>query len=136
MVSLIFRSTTSALSLWLDHRSRRTAVEVHRHWHQGSEHTEPGKALSPLVIIFLTVFIDLLGFGIIIPLLPFYAESFGASAFTIGLLEHGVLADAVPRRAALRALVGSHRPAAGDSLRPARVVRRLRRAGARRFAGA
>jgi multidrug resistance protein len=42
--------------------------------------------LSPLVIIFLTVFIDLLGFGIIVPLLPFYAESFGASAFTVGLL--------------------------------------------------
>jgi DHA1 family tetracycline resistance protein-like MFS transporter len=42
--------------------------------------------LSPLVIIFVTVFIDLLGFGIIIPLLPFYAESYGASAFTIGLL--------------------------------------------------
>ena len=42
--------------------------------------------MSPLVIIFITVFIDLLGFGIIIPLLPFYAESFGASALTIGLL--------------------------------------------------
>jgi DHA1 family tetracycline resistance protein-like MFS transporter len=42
--------------------------------------------LSPLVIIFLTVFIDLLGFGIIVPLLPFYAESYGASAFTVGLL--------------------------------------------------
>ena len=43
-------------------------------------------SVSPLVIIFVTVFIDLLGFGIIIPLLPFYAESFGASAFKIGLL--------------------------------------------------
>jgi multidrug resistance protein len=42
--------------------------------------------MSPLVIIFVTVFIDLLGFGIIIPLLPFYAESFGASALKIGLL--------------------------------------------------
>ena len=42
--------------------------------------------MSPLVVIFITVFIDLLGFGIIIPLLPFYAESFGASAFEIGLL--------------------------------------------------
>jgi len=42
--------------------------------------------VSPLVIIFVTVFIDLLGFGIIIPLLPFYAESFGASALAIGLL--------------------------------------------------
>jgi multidrug resistance protein len=43
--------------------------------------------VSPLVIIFLTVFIDLLGFGIIIPLLPFYAEHFGASAFVVGLLS-------------------------------------------------
>ena len=42
--------------------------------------------MSPLIIILVTVFIDLLGFGIIIPLLPFYAESFGASAFIIGLL--------------------------------------------------
>ncbi|HYE87686.1 MAG TPA: MFS transporter [Vicinamibacterales bacterium] len=43
-------------------------------------------SVSPLVVILVTVFIDLLGFGIIIPLLPFYAESFGASAFAIGLL--------------------------------------------------
>ena len=43
--------------------------------------------MSPLVIIFVTVFIDLLGFGIIIPLLPFYAESFGATAFTVGMLS-------------------------------------------------
>jgi MFS transporter, DHA1 family, tetracycline resistance protein len=43
--------------------------------------------LSPLIIIFVTVFIDLLGFGIIIPLLPFYAESFGASALVVGLLS-------------------------------------------------
>ena len=42
--------------------------------------------MSPLVVIFITVFIDLLGFGIIIPLLPFYAESFGATALTVGLL--------------------------------------------------
>ena len=42
--------------------------------------------MTPLVVIFVTVFIDLLGFGIIIPLLPFYAESFGATGFTIGLL--------------------------------------------------
>jgi multidrug resistance protein len=42
--------------------------------------------MSPLVIIFITVFIDLLGFGIIIPLLPFYAQSFGAGGLTVGLL--------------------------------------------------
>lgn len=40
----------------------------------------------PLVIIFLTILVNLIGFGIIIPLLPFYAESFGASPLTIGLL--------------------------------------------------
>ena len=42
--------------------------------------------VPPLIIVFVTVFIDLLGFGIIIPLLPFYAESFGASAFVVGML--------------------------------------------------
>jgi MFS family permease len=36
--------------------------------------------------LFLTVFIDLLGFGIAIPLLPFYAQRFGAGADTITLL--------------------------------------------------
>src|SRR6266700_2579091 len=40
----------------------------------------------PLGIIFLTIFVNLIGFGIIIPLLPFYAETFGASPLTIGLL--------------------------------------------------
>ncbi len=40
----------------------------------------------PLLIIFLTIFVNLVGFGIIVPLLPFYAETFGASPFVIGLL--------------------------------------------------
>jgi DHA1 family tetracycline resistance protein-like MFS transporter len=40
----------------------------------------------PLVIIFLTIFVNLVGFGIIIPLLPYYAETFGASPAIIGLL--------------------------------------------------
>ena len=40
----------------------------------------------PLIIIFLTVFVNLVGFGIIIPLLPFYAQTFGASPLVIGLL--------------------------------------------------
>ncbi len=42
---------------------------------------------SPLAIIFFTVFIDLVGFGIVLPLLPYYAESYGASALAIGLLN-------------------------------------------------
>ncbi len=36
--------------------------------------------------VFVIVLVDLLGLTIIIPLLPLYATSFGASAFTIGLL--------------------------------------------------
>ena len=39
-----------------------------------------------LAVLFLTVFVSLVGFGIIIPLLPFYAQTFGASPTTIGLL--------------------------------------------------
>lgn len=40
----------------------------------------------PLLVIFLTIFVNLVGFGIIIPLLPFYAATFGASPIVIGLL--------------------------------------------------
>ncbi|MGB8464516.1 MAG: MFS transporter [Terrimicrobiaceae bacterium] len=36
--------------------------------------------------IFLTCFIDILGFGIVIPVLPLYAEHFGATAVQIGAL--------------------------------------------------
>ncbi len=39
-----------------------------------------------LAIIFLVIFVNLLGFGIIIPLLPFYADFVGASPLQIGLL--------------------------------------------------
>jgi DHA1 family tetracycline resistance protein-like MFS transporter len=43
---------------------------------------------SPLIVIFTTVFIDLVGFGIVIPVLPFYAEgtAFNATPRTVGLL--------------------------------------------------
>lgn len=44
------------------------------------------KRRSPLVIIFITIFIDLVGFGIVIPVLPLYAERYGASETTIGIL--------------------------------------------------
>lgn len=39
-----------------------------------------------LFLIFVTVFIDLLGFGIVLPLLPRYAEHFEAGGGTLGLL--------------------------------------------------
>src|SRR5213076_2680695 len=43
---------------------------------------------SPLLVIFITVFIDLVGFGIVIPVLPLYAEgtTFGATPSQVGLL--------------------------------------------------
>ena len=41
---------------------------------------------KPLLVLFLTILVNLIGFGIIIPLLPFYATSYGASPVTIGLL--------------------------------------------------
>lgn len=41
---------------------------------------------SPLAIVLLTVFIDLIGFGIVIPLLPIYADSFGATGWVIGAI--------------------------------------------------
>ena len=37
-------------------------------------------------IVFLTVFIDLIGFGIVLPLLPIFARDLDASGFTIGCL--------------------------------------------------
>jgi DHA1 family tetracycline resistance protein-like MFS transporter len=43
---------------------------------------------SPLLVIFITVFIDLVGFGIVIPVLPFYAEGtrFNATPRMVGVL--------------------------------------------------
>ena len=39
-----------------------------------------------VLIIFLTVFIDLIGFGIVIPLLPIYGDAFGATGFELGAI--------------------------------------------------
>ena len=41
---------------------------------------------SPLATILLVVFVDLIGFGMIIPILPLYAKSFRAEEWQIGLL--------------------------------------------------
>jgi MFS transporter, DHA1 family, tetracycline resistance protein len=73
-----------------------------------------GRLLSPLPILFLTVFIDMVGFGIVVPVLPLYTERFGASPFTTGLLLAvysgmgfifspvvGALSDRVGRRSIL-----------------------------------
>lgn len=72
------------------------------------------------VIIVMTVLIDVLGMGIIIPVLPFYVESFGASALTLTLLFSvyalfsfvsgpflGALSDRIGRRPVLIASICS-----------------------------
>jgi len=38
------------------------------------------------LVVFLSVFIDLIGFGIVLPLLPGYAEDFGATSAAIGAI--------------------------------------------------
>ena len=51
-----------------------------------SASTQGKPSKKVLVVAFLTIFLDLLGFGIIIPIQPFYAKSFGASATVVTLL--------------------------------------------------
>src|SRR2546430_15014827 len=43
-------------------------------------------ARARVAVIFFTVLIDLIGFGIIIPILPYYAQRLGASGFGLGAL--------------------------------------------------
>lgn len=62
-------------------------IEIEQEQNEGG----PGEErffTAPLIVIFLVVFIDLVGFGMIIPILPFYAEyePFRATPFEIGLL--------------------------------------------------
>ena len=37
-----------------------------------------------LLVVFLTVFIDLIGFGIVVPLVPIFSRHYGAGGFVIG----------------------------------------------------
>lgn len=46
---------------------------------------------SPLFVLIFTVFLDLLGFGIVIPILPVFAEELGATSFQVGMIA-GVFA--------------------------------------------
>ena len=89
---------------------------------QGSGESSPVTVnRATLTIVFLTVFIDLLGFGIVLPLLPRYAVWFNAAGFELSLLMAsfsamqflfaplwGALSDRVGRRPILLVgLVGS-----------------------------
>lgn len=52
--------------------------------------SEPAPGLPPsrasLLVIYLTVFLDLMGFGILLPLMPYYAIHFGAKGLGLGAL--------------------------------------------------
>jgi DHA1 family tetracycline resistance protein-like MFS transporter len=51
-----------------------------------SDFNRKGRGLSPVFVIVLTVFIDITGYGIIIPLLPYYATEFEAGPAALGVL--------------------------------------------------
>ena len=39
-----------------------------------------------VLVVWLTVFIDLIGFGIVVPLVPLFSKHFGAHGFVIGVV--------------------------------------------------
>ncbi|MEQ9410213.1 MAG: MFS transporter [Fuerstiella sp.] len=87
----------------------------------GEEQPASASRKTTLLIVFVVVFIDLLGFGIVLPLLPRYGAHFNASAMQLGLLMAsfsamqflfaplwGMLSDRIGRRPVLLVgLVGS-----------------------------
>jgi multidrug resistance protein len=46
---------------------------------------DSSKQRNPLIVVFLTVFVDLVGFGIVIPLLPLYAAKYSPPPIVFGL---------------------------------------------------
>src|SRR6266702_227307 len=62
---------------------------------------------SRVAVIFLTILIDLIGFGIVIPIVPYYAKRFGALLGVYSLMQFfaaavlGRLSDRVGRRPVL-----------------------------------
>ena len=81
----------------------------------------------PLLVIFLTIFVNLVGFGIIIPLLPFYARDVRRVAARHRPAVRVVFDRPAGCVAAARRFVGSLGPAAGADLQPHRNRRELRR---------
>ena len=77
-------SAAAGISLIRHHRVLSRLIEMSEV--SPSESAEPATGRTTLLIVFVVVFIDLLGFGIVLPLLPRYSLYFRASHATIGLL--------------------------------------------------
>ena len=53
---------------------------------ESKEHISRRLGISASFVIFMTTFIDMIGFGMIIPILPFHPETVGAGALALGIL--------------------------------------------------
>src|SRR5216117_2300650 len=59
-------------------RAPQSEINPYESAREAAEQVGPPPSRGSLFIIFLTVFIDLLGFGMVLPLLPIYAKQFGS----------------------------------------------------------
>ena len=62
------------------------ATQARRHRSLQSYPEQNSSVRRPLLLILFTIFLDVLGLGLIIPVAPFYARAFGADAVQVGLL--------------------------------------------------
>ena len=46
----------------------------------------PKRHRATLPVLFSVIVIDLIGFGIVLPVLPYYADQYGASGLVLGVL--------------------------------------------------
>jgi multidrug resistance protein len=57
-------------------------------WRRWNHHSTPGREIrmGKLLVLMITAFVDMVGFAMVLPLIPFYAASMGATGFIVGLL--------------------------------------------------
>ena len=48
--------------------------------------SEPTATKGQMTVLFFTVFIYLVGFGVVIPIMPIISRNFGATSFQVGLV--------------------------------------------------